>query len=113
MRREDRGAVAWLMAGSALLGAAVYFASPAKADGTLDSGEAAFVAKYGSSAVCATLDDYPSPAGVVGVAEGVVWAGWDADSAVDIVNASVATYCPRYWPLLQAVGRAARQEVSA
>lgn len=112
MARGDRAAIAWAMLGSALFGAAFYFASPAKADGTLDIDEQIYVQVY-AGAVCATLDDYPSLGGVLGVADGVMADGFSADSAVDIINSSVANNCNRHWPLLQAVGRAARAGASA
>lgn len=108
MARGDRSAVALLMGCSALLGAAVYYASPARADGTLNEDEAAYVSLYGDGAVCATLDDYSSASGVVGIVSAITEDGYTADSAVDIVNASVWAFCPRHWPLLQATGRAAR-----
>lgn len=113
MARGDRSALAWLMACSALLGAAVYFASPARADGTLDEDEAAYVSLYGDGAICETLDDYPSAAGVVGIVSAITEDGYTADSAVDVVNASVWAFCPRHWPLLAATGRAARAGSSA
>lgn len=108
MARGDRSAVALLMATSAMLGAALYFASPARADGTLDAEEDAFVQLYGEGAICSTLDDYPSVGGVIGIAQAIVEKGYEPDSAVDIINASVWLYCDQYWPLLEAVGKAAR-----
>lgn len=107
MRRQDRGPVALLMGCSAMLGAAVYFASPARADGMLSTDEQVYVEMYGG-AVCSTLDEYPSYGGVLGVAEAITEDGFALDDAVDIVNSSVSTYCDEHWPLLQAIGRAAR-----
>ena len=49
----------------------------------------------------------------MGVTAGIVKDGFSEDDAVDIINASVDTYCPRNWPLLQAIGRAARAETGA
>jgi len=108
MARGDRAAVAWLMAASAMLGAATYFASPARADGTVDEDEAVFVEVYGQGAICTTLDDYPTAAGVVGISNAIVEQGYTRDSSVDILNASVMLYCDQHWPLLVAVGKAAR-----
>lgn len=107
MRRQDRGPVALLMGCSAMLGAAVYFASPARADGMLSTDEQVYVEMYGG-AVCSTLDEYPSYGGVLGIAEAITEDGFALDDAVDIVNSSVSTYCDEHWPLLQAIGRAAR-----
>jgi hypothetical protein len=112
MNREDRGPVALLMACSALLGAAVYLSAPAHADGFLDDDEAAYVDLFGRRAVCPTLDEYHSGGGVLGVAEAITRDGFTPDNAIDIVNASVWLYCPRNWPLLVAVGNAARSQIA-
>jgi hypothetical protein len=108
VKRADRGPVALLMATSALLGAAMYFASPARADGVLDADEEAYIQLYGEHAICSTVSEFPSPSGVLGVMEAIVEDGYPLDSAVDIVNASVYLYCDQYMPILQAIGRAAR-----
>lgn len=107
MARGDRSAVALLMVTSAFLGAAMYFASPAKADGYLDDDELVYAEMYGP-AVCSTLDEYRSVGGVMGIAEVIVEDGFAPDSAVDVINASVQAYCPEHWSLLQAIGKAAR-----
>lgn len=105
---KDRTAIAWLITCSALLGAAVYFASPARAeDGVLDPDEARYALRYGE-VICDVMAEHASIPGVVGITEAVAEDGFTLGAAVDIVNESVADYCPRYWPLLQAVGRAAR-----
>ena len=36
--------------------------------------------------------------------------GFTPDGAVDILNASVEVYCPQHWPLLVAIGKAARAQ---
>ncbi len=112
MSRGDRSAVALLMATSAFFGAALYFASPARADGMLSTDEQVYVEMYGG-AVCSTLDEYPSYGGVLGIAEVITDDGFAPDDAVDIVNESVLNYCDQHWPLLQAIGRAARAGTSA
>lgn len=81
-----------------------------KADGILSATEAAYVLAYGEVAVCATLDDYPSTAGVLGVADGIMDDGFTADNAIDIINASVMEYCPRHWPMLVQIGKEARRQ---
>ena len=108
MARGDRSAVALLMACSAFLGAALYFASPARADGYLDEDEQVFVELYGADAVCTTITEYRSLAGITGIAEVIVEEGFTPDGAVDIINASVEVFCPQHWPLLVAIGKAAR-----
>ena len=110
MARSDRAAVALLMVTSAALGAALYFSSPARADGTISAGEADYIELYGQGVVCPVIDRYHSIPGVMGVVSAIVDDGFSEDNAVDIINASVDTYCPRNWPLLQAIGRAARAE---
>lgn len=82
----------------------------ARADGVIDDTEYAYISTWGPVAICPVIDEYPSAAGVVGVMRGIMDDGMTADSAVDIINASVHQYCPRHWSLLQAIGRAARGE---
>lgn len=109
MARGDRTAIAWAMVGSALFGACVYFASPAKADGMLDEDEQVWIELYGEQALCATLSEYRSLAGVKGIFDVLTTdEGFTPDSAVDVINASVQAFCPQHWPLLVAIGRAAR-----
>ena len=107
MARGDRSAVALLMACSAFLGGALYFASPAKADGYLSPDEEVFVSLYGEAAVCRTISEYRTP-GVLGALEVIVDQGFTPEDAVDIVNASVESFCPENWSLLVAIGKAAR-----
>lgn len=105
-RWMDAAAVALLMALMMCLGV-ITFASTAKADGYMSDDEQLFADTY-YTAVCDTLDDYRSIAGVVGVVQGVSEQGFHMTDSVDIVNYSVATYCPRHWWLLVATGQAAR-----
>lgn len=112
MARQDRSAVALLMATSALLGAAFYFASPAKADGALSDSEADYVLTYGDGAICPVIDRHHSIPGVLGVVSGITKDGFGEGDAVDIVNAAVWMYCPRNWPLLVTIGQAARGETA-
>jgi hypothetical protein len=109
MNREDRGPVALLMATSALLGAALYFSAPASADGYLDDSEADYVDTYGDGAICPFIDLHDAD-GVVAAVETIVDDGFAVTDAIDVVNASVWLHCPRNWPLLVAMGNAARSE---
>jgi len=109
VNRDDRGPVALLIATSAVLGAAVYFSAPASADGFLNDSEADYVSTYGAGAICPFIDEHDAD-GVVAVVETITDEGYAISDAVDIVNASVWMYCPRNWPLLVAMGNAARAE---
>ena len=82
----------------------------ARADGNISNTEYAYIVAYGAGAVCPTIAEFPSAAGVMGVMQGIVGDGFTPDSAVDIINGSVAEYCPQYWSLLQKIGAAARGE---
>lgn len=113
MARGDRAAVAWLMIFSALWGAALYFSSGARADGMLSDDEQVFVELYGADAICPTLSTYRSVSGVVGISDTIVEQGYSREDSVDIINAAVAAYCPQHWPLLVAIGRAARAGAQA
>lgn len=96
-----------IITGAFLTAGIVFAAGPAKADGVLDSSEADYVLMYGDGAVCPVIDKYGAK-GVVGVMKGVMNDGFTPDSAVDIINESVQEFCPRNWPLLVAIGNAAR-----
>ena len=113
MKRSDIAPVGLLMATTALLGAALYYSAPARADGHLDRSEVDYVLTYGAGAVCPVIDEYHNAAGVAGVMRAIEQDGFSADSAVDIINTSVAEYCPRNWPLLHAIGNAARASSAA
>jgi len=109
MARGDRAAVGWLLGCSTLIGAAVYYAAPAAADGYLDADEERYVYSW-SADICNYISGEPTLGGLVDVAEIIVGDGYHPSDAVDIMNASVALDCPEYWPLLVAVGRVARGE---
>jgi len=95
MKRGDRGPVALLMATSVFLGAAVYFASPAKADVT-----ASDVNQY-RYAVCSVLDDSPSIASIIGMGLALGDEGYSGYDAGQIIGYAVLADCPEYGPLLQ------------
>lgn len=109
MNREDRVPVALLMGTMMFFGAALYFSSPAKADGYLSDVEADYVDTYGNGAICPFIDLHDTD-GVVAAVETIVDDGFALTDAVDVVNASVWLHCPRNWPLLVAMGNAARSE---
>lgn len=104
----SRLCVALIMTGMLL--PSLLFGPEARADGVVSDAEFAYIQTYGASAVCPTLDRFPSEAGVMGIASGIMDDGFAPDSAVDIINASVSNFCPKYWPLLQAIGAQARAE---
>jgi hypothetical protein len=94
----------------ALLAASVVSMPAAKAD-PLNDTQTAYVLTY-HSAVCKTISAYPSEAGVAGVLSGIMDDGFGPVDAAEIVNASVAGWCPAWWPLLQAIGDRARAQDS-
>ena len=99
-----------LTALAVLIATGIGWASDVHADGYLSAEETTFVTQFGPTAVCPVIDKYPTVGGVMGVVAGVMDQGFTADNAVDVVNASVAVYCPQYFPLLQRVGAQARGE---
>ena len=101
-----------IITGGFLTAGVVFAAGPAKADGTLDSSETDYVLTY-EGVICSVVDKYHSPGGVMGVVQAITNDGFSADSAIDIVNASVQDACPRNWPLLVAIGKAARGQAAA
>jgi hypothetical protein len=109
--RKLRRLLALMLFGGILAGTGIgWSVGQARADGYISDTECAYINTYGASAVCATISQFPTEAGVMGVAQGIIQDGFTADSAVDIVNASVSEFCPSHWPLLQAIGAKARGE---
>lgn len=96
-----------------LIGAGVGLSARAHADGYITDTEAAYILAYGPTAICPVITEFPSKAGVYGVANGIMADGFAADDAVDIINASVARYCDEYWPLLVQIGAEARGDTRA
>lgn len=84
----------------------------ARADGVLSASEAEYVATYGEFIVCAQLSASPTPETVMAVVANIMSDGLFGDSAVDVVNASVAVHCDELWPLLQRTGQIARGEAA-
>lgn len=104
-----RGFALGVITGS-FLTAGIILASTARADGYLDIDEQVYVELYGEQAICPTISEFYSARGVLGVADAIEADGFAPDSVVDIINASVQAFCPENWPLLQAIGRAARTQ---
>lgn len=90
----------WVSAASTLLTVAVYFSIPAHADPV--EPQVTNYAKIAASAVCTTLDAYPTLPGVSGTVQAVVDdSGFTVTQAAQVVKISVITICPRHIPLLQ------------
>jgi len=102
MRLKDFTIATFSLTGTLMIPVVAFFQPVARAD-TLTPTESAYVQAYGGD-VCAALDKYHTISGVVSVVKGVVNSGFTAAESVDIVNASVARYCDRNWPLLQQTG---------
>jgi len=90
----DGLAVALLMALMAALGTVVYAAS-AKADTNPDP-QAVSWAAHNEGAVCATIADYPSTNGLLGIMEAAAEQGLTAPQAGEAVAMSIYDGCPRY-----------------
>lgn len=106
-KRQDNLAVALFMIFMAVVGCLVVLASPqAKADAV----SFAYTAHY-TEAVCETIADYPSVAGVLGIMAGIrEHAGLTHEQAAEAVVMSVTEVCPQYRFVLEAFadrGRAA------
>lgn len=98
-RRQDALAVALLMLVMAALGCVVLLASTPSAKA--DAASYAYAA-HNAAAVCATLDDFPSQTGVLGIMAGIRDEGLTRLQAAEVVVASVHEVCPRYLPILEA-----------
>ena len=102
-----------IITGSFITAGTMLLAAPARADGFLDDAEIDYAATYGQYAICPVIDEYHTTDGVMGVARAIINDGFAPDAAVDIINVAVQEFCPRNFPLLQAIGRAARGETNA
>lgn len=98
-RRHDALAVALLMLLMAALGCVVLLASTpsAKADTTSFA-----YAAHQAGAVCETIADYPSPAGVLGIMAAIRDDGLTDEQAAEVLVMSVSEVCPRYMFVLEA-----------
>jgi hypothetical protein len=93
-----RGFALGVITGSFITAGGVLLAGEAQAD--TDRLVYAYAAQFGT-AVCMTLDDFPSIDGVLGVAAGIVSDGLSTFQAGRVIYLSVQDTCPRHMPLLQ------------
>lgn len=99
-RAMDAFAVACLMLVLAALGCAVLILATPKAKADPDP-TYAYAAVMGGIA-CDVLDEHPSIAGVLGVAQGIEEdAGFTAEQAGRVIGYAVADICPRHMPLIR------------
>lgn len=82
-----------------LIVGAVAVATAASAKADPDTVAIAYAATFGE-AVCATLDDYPTFSGILGIGQAVMEDGLSARQAGMVVGLSVGEFCPRHLPLL-------------
>lgn len=101
-----RGFALGMIAGSFLTAGVVLAAAPAKADP--DGASIAYASIYGD-AVCETLDEYPTVAGVYGVGQAIVEDGLTARQAGVVVALSVREICPRHMNLIDQIAAQAGQ----
>jgi hypothetical protein len=66
------------------------------ADGVISEPERRYIDLYGPAAVCPTLAQFPTDAGVQGVIIAIYSDGWAIGDAADIVAASIAQFCPSF-----------------
>jgi len=101
MTREKIAAIAWLMLASLLIGASIGTAARAGAEPDRDILH--YVADT-ATAVCDTLDDYPSQGGLTGIATAIMEdTGFSPYDTGRIIALAVTVECPRHIPLLQRI----------
>ena len=76
-----------------MIGPGIITSAPANADPATD-----YAALY-HDAVCLTLDDYPTYAGIFGVGDGIAEDGFSYEDAGRIIRISINTYCQRHMGL--------------
>ena len=83
-----------VLTGSMMTSALFVWTAPAKADVTEDE------ASVYSTVVCATLTDYPTVQGVVGIGLGLGKKGYTGYEAGQIIGVAVINECPQFIPLM-------------
>lgn len=95
--REQVVPIAWTcFFFAAVVVAAMILAGGAKADPASD------YAAINAGAICSTIDDYPTVAGVTGVVQGVIQdSGMSPYDSGRAIATAVKYWCPRNLPVLQ------------
>lgn len=88
-----------LIAGSFLTAGTLHFTAPAKASPA--DPVAVDVADTYGPAMCATLDEYPTMAGIIGIGEVLMQEGLTGRQAGQALFLGVYDNCPNYLPLLK------------
>lgn len=82
--------------GSVVTATMVMCAAPAKADVSEPE-----IYRY-AGPVCATVQDFPSTDGLLGIGYALMDEGYTAHDAGQIIAASIIDVCPQYIPILRA-----------
>ena len=82
-----------VITGSFLTSGIILLAAPAKADP--DPAAYAYAAQYGG-AVCQTLDEYPTEAGIIGIGNAITEDGLTPFQAGEVIYYAVDELCPRH-----------------
>lgn len=89
-----------IITGAALTAGTALLATPtANADTDVDRVTAAYADTFGP-AVCATLDEYPTLGGILGVAQAIVEDGLSAYQAGQVLYLAADRDCPHHLPML-------------
>lgn len=88
----------WPVIVGLILGYALYGASDAHA--APDQAVINYEARY-AEAVCSVLDQYPTFAGIVGIAQAITDDGFTAYEAGQVIAMSVSDVCPRHTDLVR------------
>lgn len=99
-RRMDALAVALLLIVMAAFGVIVMLLSTPQAKADPDSMVYAYAATFGS-AVCETLDSYPSFGGIYGITDAITDDGLTYYQAGQVIAVSVTEICPRHTALVK------------
>jgi len=102
----DALGVTLLMVFMAALGCAVLILSSPKAKADVDDAAYAYAATFGG-AVCETLDEYPSFAGIYGIGDAIAEDGLTYHQAGQVIAISVAEICPRHLALVKSFAASA------
>lgn len=105
-RYLDALAVALLMILMALFGCILVMLSAPHAKADPDSMVYAYAATFGG-AVCETLDEYPSFAGIYGIGDAIAEDGLTYHQAGQVIAISVAEICPQHLALVKSFAASA------
>lgn len=111
MTHPFRDGLAWLWLAMGIIGFALYYSVPARAD---DLGDTAWMwIQHHGTQFCDALHAHPDITGITTGAQAIIDAGFTPEETGGIAVWSTARFCPDYLPLLKRVAAQAERQALA